>query len=181
MDVTCLDAKWLRSKIGLVSQEPTLFSYSVRENIEYGDLSRKGLPDHEIFEAAKMANIHDFIMSLPDGYSTNCGERGGQLSGGQKQRIAIARALVRNPRILLLDEATSALDTESEKIVQAALDRARLGRTCIMIAHRLSTVQNADKLVVIKNGRAIAEGCFEEITHEEVEEDESESDDGTRD
>ncbi|KAJ3368938.1 Multidrug resistance protein 1 [Kappamyces sp. JEL0680] len=143
--------KKLRSFLSIVGQEPVLFNVSVRENIAYGSL-QDNPDDLSIYEAAKLANIHDFVMSLPDKYDTLVGEKGGQLSGGQKQRIAIARALVRNPRLLLLDEATSALDSESEHVVQAALDAAAKGRTTIVIAHRLSTIQNADKILVVENG-----------------------------
>lgn len=157
-----LQLAWLRSQIGIVSQEPTLFDYSIRENIEYGDNSRKVSMD-EVINAAEQANIHNFITSLPQGYETKVGGRGTQLSGGQKQRVAIARALVRNPKILLLDEATSALDTESEKIVQEALDRARLGRTCIVIAHRLSTIRDADNIAVIHNGQVAEQGSHNEL------------------
>ncbi|KAK3779555.1 hypothetical protein RRG08_045301 [Elysia crispata] len=146
-----LNLTWLRAQIGLVSQEPILFDQSIAENIAYGDNSRTVSMD-EIIQAAKSANIHNFIQSLPMGYFTNVGSKGTQLSGGQKQRVAIARGLIRNPKILLLDEATSALDNESEKIVQEALDKARAGRTCITIAHRLTTIKDADKIAVFKNG-----------------------------
>ncbi|CAF1283654.1 unnamed protein product, partial [Rotaria sp. Silwood1] len=162
-DVRSLNLQWYRSQIGIVSQEPVLFDMSIRENIAYGDNSRTNIPLDEIIEAAINANIHDFIQLLPYGYETNCGPKGTQLSGGQKQRIAIARALLRNPKILLLDEATSALDTESEKIVQQALDRAQQNRTSITIAHRLSTIQNADLICVLHNGAIVESGNHEEL------------------
>ncbi|XP_022253939.1 multidrug resistance protein 1-like, partial [Limulus polyphemus] len=161
-DVKELNVAALRSHIGIVSQEPVLFSYSIRENICYGDNCREVTMD-EIISAARKANIHEFIKSLPAGYETSIGDRGSQLSGGQKQRVAIARALVRNPKLLLLDEATSALDAESEKIVQEALDKAREGRTCIIIAHRLSTIQNADQIFVIHHGRVVEKGKHSEL------------------
>ncbi|KAM7316122.1 hypothetical protein ACRRTK_024802 [Alexandromys fortis] len=157
-----LNVQRLRAHLGIVSQEPILFDCSIAENIAYGDNSRVVSQD-EIERAAKEANIHHFIESLPDKYSTRVGDKGTQLSGGQKQRIAIARALVRQPRILLLDEATSALDTESEKVVQEALDKAREGRTCIVIAHRLSTIQNADLIVVIQNGKVKEQGTHQQL------------------
>ncbi|XP_025895193.1 phosphatidylcholine translocator ABCB4-like isoform X2 [Nothoprocta perdicaria] len=160
-----LNIQWLRSQIGIVSQEPVLFDCSIAENIAYGDNSRE-VPHEEIVSAAKEANIHSFIESLPKKYNTCVGDKGMQLSGGQKQRIAIARALVRQPRILLLDEATSALDTESEKVVQEALDRAREGRTCIVIAHRLSTIQNADKIAVVQNGKVVEQGTHQQLLAE---------------
>ncbi|KAM4028833.1 ATP-binding cassette sub-family B member 5-like isoform 1-T1 [Anomaloglossus baeobatrachus] len=156
------NVQWLRSQIGIVSQEPMLFDCSIAENIAYGDNTRK-VSMEEIQCAAKAANIHSFIEELPEKYNTSVGGKGTQLSGGQKQRIAIARALIRSPKILLLDEATSALDNESEKVVQQALDQARKGRTCIMIAHRLSTVQNADVIVVMKNGRVIEIGTHQQL------------------
>ncbi|XP_062350659.1 ATP-dependent translocase ABCB1 [Cinclus cinclus] len=160
-----LNIQWLRAHIGIVSQEPILFDFTIAENIAYGDNSRQ-VSFEEIVSAAKEANIHSFIDSLPDKYNTRVGDKGTQLSGGQKQRIAIARALVRKPQILLLDEATSALDTESEKIVQEALDKAREGRTCIVIAHRLSTIQNADKIAVVQNGRVVEQGTHQQLLAE---------------
>ncbi|KAM4908399.1 ATP-dependent translocase ABCB1 isoform 1-T1 [Sylvia borin] len=160
-----LNIQWLRAQIGIVSQEPILFDFTIAENIAYGDNSRQ-VSFEEIVTAAKEANIHSFIESLPDKYNTRVGDKGTQLSGGQKQRIAIARALVRKPHILLLDEATSALDTESEKIVQEALDKAREGRTCIVIAHRLSTIQNADKIAVVQNGKVIEQGTHQQLLAE---------------
>ncbi|XP_010174504.2 multidrug resistance protein 1 [Antrostomus carolinensis] len=165
-DTKSLHLQWLRSKLGLVSQEPILFDCSIAENIRYGDNSRM-VSQEEIEEAAKAANIHTFIEKLPEKYNTRVGEKGTQLSGGQKQRIAIARALVRNPAILLLDEATSALDTESEKIVQKALDNARQGRTCIVIAHRLTTVQSADIIAVIQNCRVVEQGTHSQLLAKE--------------
>uniref|UniRef100_A0A8D0WUE8 Phosphatidylcholine translocator ABCB4 n=1 Tax=Sus scrofa TaxID=9823 RepID=A0A8D0WUE8_PIG len=157
-----LNVQWLRAQLGIVSQEPILFDCSIAENIAYGDNSRI-VTLEEIVWAAKEANIHPFIETLPHKYETRVGDKGTQLSGGQKQRIAIARALIRQPRILLLDEATSALDTESEKIVQEALDKAREGRTCIVIAHRLSTIQNADLIVVIQNGKVREHGTHQQL------------------
>ncbi|XP_068829098.1 phosphatidylcholine translocator ABCB4 isoform X3 [Capricornis sumatraensis] len=157
-----LNIQWLRAQLGIVSQEPVLFDCSIADNIAYGDNSRP-VTMPEIVSAAKAANIHPFIETLPHKYETRVGDKGTQLSGGQKQRIAIARALIRHPRILLLDEATSALDTESEKIVQEALDKAREGRTCIVIAHRLSTIQNADLIVVIENGRVREHGTHQQL------------------
>ncbi|XP_006236061.1 phosphatidylcholine translocator ABCB4 isoform X2 [Rattus norvegicus] len=157
-----LNVQWLRAQLGIVSQEPILFDCSIAENIAYGDNSRVVSQD-EIVRAAKEANIHPFIETLPQKYETRVGDKGTQLSGGQKQRIAIARALIRQPRVLLLDEATSALDTESEKVVQEALDKAREGRTCIVIAHRLSTIQNADLIVVIDNGKVKEHGTHQQL------------------
>ncbi|XP_014140363.2 ATP-binding cassette sub-family B member 5 isoform X1 [Falco cherrug] len=165
-DTRSLHLQWLRSRLGLVSQEPILFDCSIAENIRYGDNSR-AVSQEEIEEAAKAANIHTFIEKLPEKYNTRVGEKGTQLSGGQKQRIAIARALVRNPAVLLLDEATSALDTESEKIVQKALDNARQGRTCIVIAHRLTTVRTADIIAVIQNGRVVEQGTHSQLLAKE--------------
>nr|AAB69423.1 P-glycoprotein [Homo sapiens] len=161
-EIKRLNVQWLRAHLGIVSQEPILFDCSIAENIAYGDNSRV-VSQEEIVRAAKEANIHAFIESLPNKYSTKVGDKGTQLSGGQKQRIAIARALVRQPHILLLDEATSALDTESEKVVQEALDKAREGRTCIVIAHRLSTIQNADLIVVFQNGRVKEHGTHQQL------------------
>lgn len=144
-----MNIKWLRDQIGIVAQEPMLFNTTIAENIRFGRLDATM---EDIIKAAKMANVHDFIFSLPQQYNTVVGEQGTQLSGGQKQRISIARALVRDPQILLLDEATSALDSENEVAVQAALKRAQKGRTTIVIAHRLSMIQNADFVVSMDNG-----------------------------
>jgi ATP-binding cassette subfamily B (MDR/TAP) protein 1 len=152
VDIKSLNVQHYRSQIGVVSQEPTLFTGTIRENILYGNPSAT---EEQIIDAAKRANIHNFITNLKDGYDTRCGNKGLMLSGGQKQRIAIARAIIRNPKILLLDEATSALDSTSEKLVQKALDELMKGRTTVLIAHRLSTVRNADLIAVLENGKIV--------------------------
>ncbi|NXH46107.1 ABCBB protein, partial [Dicaeum eximium] len=157
-----VNVQFLRSKIGIVSQEPVLFDCSIADNIKYGSNTKEATME-KVIEAAQKAQLHDFVMSLPNKYETNVGPQGSQLSRGQKQCIAIARAIIRDPKILLLDEATSALDTESEKSVQAALDKARKGRTCIVIAHRLSTIQNADIIAVISQGLIIERGTHDEL------------------
>ena len=159
-DVRDVTIDSLRAQIGIVPQETMLFSTSVRENIRYGRLDAT---DEEIEAAARDANAHEFIMELPEGYDTQIGERGLMLSGGQRQRIAIARAILKDPRILILDEATSALDTESEKVVQAALDRLMVGRTSLVIAHRLSTIFGADQIYVIDHGAVREHGTHEEL------------------
>lgn len=141
---------WLRQQMGLVSQEPILFNETIRTNIAYG--KHGAITEEEIIEATKASNAHNFISTLPQGYDTKVGERGIQMSGGQKQRIAIARAILKNPKILLLDEATSALDAESERIVQEALDRVMVNRTTVVVAHRLATIKGADVIAVVKNG-----------------------------
>jgi ATP-binding cassette subfamily B protein len=150
----------LRSNIGIVQQDVYLFSGTVFENIVYG---RPGASREEVVEAAKMAGAHEFIMELKDGYDTYVGERGTKLSGGQKQRISIARVFLKNPSILILDEATSALDNESELIVNRSLDRLAQGRTSITIAHRLTTIQNADRILVLNDGHIIEEGTHQEL------------------
>ena len=150
----------LRSQVGIVPQETILFNGTVYDNILYGRLDAT---KEEIIEAAKAANAHDFIMELPQGYDTMLGDRGVNISGGQRQRIAIARAILKNPRILILDEATSALDTESERLVQEALNRLMVGRTAFVIAHRLSTIKNADRILVLEKGRLAEDGTHEEL------------------
>jgi ATP-binding cassette subfamily B (MDR/TAP) protein 1 len=151
IDIRDLDLKWLRSNIGYVQQEPQLFGLTVRENVMYG-LDREVTHD-ELVEVCQKANAHEFISEWPDQYETLVGERGVQLSGGQKQRIAIARALLIDPRILILDEATSALDAESEHLVQEAIEKAVVGRTVLIVAHRLSTIKRAQQIVVMDNHR----------------------------
>jgi ATP-binding cassette subfamily B protein len=150
----------LRGRIGIVPQDSTVFSTSALENIRYG---RPDASDEDVIAAAKAAFAHEFIAALPEGYATYLGERGVRLSGGQRQRIAIARAMLKNPPLLLLDEATSALDAESERMVQAALEAAMKDRTTIVIAHRLATVQRADRIVVMEAGRVVDAGTHEEL------------------
>eukprot|EP01117_Protostelium_nocturnum_P020650 TRINITY_DN93_c0_g1_i2.p1 TRINITY_DN93_c0_g1~~TRINITY_DN93_c0_g1_i2.p1 ORF type:complete len:1279 (-),score=509.25 TRINITY_DN93_c0_g1_i2:186-4022(-) len=163
VDLKELDVKWLRRQIGIVSQEPVLFNMSIKENLLQGIEMEATVSQEEIEEACRKANCHNFITQLPKGYDTMVGDHGGMLSGGQKQRIAIARALLKNPRILLLDEATSALDTNSEKLVQKALDVASKDRTTIVIAHRLSTIKNADLIVVMKEGELVEKGTHDDL------------------
>lgn len=158
-----IDPSWLRDHIGTVTQEPILFSTSIRDNIAYGAADPESVTLAEMEHAAKEANAHDFIMGFPEGYDTLVGERGIMLSGGQKQRVAIARAILKNPQILLLDEATSALDTASEYQVKEALDRVMKGRCVITIAHRISTIKNADAIAVLHGGRVVEQGTFEEL------------------
>ncbi|KAJ9170034.1 hypothetical protein P3X46_018171 [Hevea brasiliensis] len=161
VEIQKLQLKWLRQQMGLVSQEPVLFNDTIRANIAYGKNGKA--TEAEILAASELANAHNFISSLQQGYDTVVGERGIQLSGGQKQRVAIARAIVKSPKILLLDEATSALDTESEKVVQNALDRAVVNRTTVIVAHRLSTIKNADVIAVVKNGVIVEKGKHDSL------------------
>lgn len=160
IDVRDVTLDSLRSRIGLVTQEIILFNESIRDNIAYG---LDNAPDGRIVAAARAAKAHDFIMQLPEGYATNIGERGGLLSAGQRQRLAIARALLKDPPILILDEATSALDSESEHLIQEALGNLRQGRTTVVIAHRLSTVRSADRILVIEAGRIAERGTHDEL------------------
>ncbi|KFK43347.1 hypothetical protein AALP_AA1G113900 [Arabis alpina] len=160
IDIKKLKLNSLRRHIGLVQQEPALFATTIYENILYG---REGASESEVMEAAKLANAHTFICSLPEGYLTKVGERGIQMSGGQRQRIAIARAVLKNPEILLLDEATSALDVESERVVQQALDRLMKDRTTVVVAHRLSTIKNSDMISVIQEGKIIEQGSHNNL------------------
>lgn len=159
-DIRSLTQQSLRKAIGIVQQDVYLFGSTFKENIAYGKI---GASDEEIIDAAKKANIHDFIMSLPEGYDTNVGERGLRLSGGQRQRISIARVFLKNPKILILDEATSALDNESERYIQNSLDELAKGRTTLVIAHRLSTIVNADKIYVIEKGSVKENGTHKEL------------------
>jgi ABC transporter fused permease/ATP-binding protein len=163
-DVRTLDPSWLRRQIGTVAQEPVLFSTTISENIRYGRPEASG---EEVVAAARTANAHGFISRLPEGYETQVGERGIQLSGGQKQRVAIARAVLKDPRVLVLDEATSALDAESEHLVREALDRLMSGRTTLIIAHRLSTVMGADRVVVLEDGKIVQSGPHARLVKED--------------
>ncbi|KAF5748546.1 putative ABC transporter B family member 8 [Tripterygium wilfordii] len=160
MDIREFDLQWYRRQTALVSQEPVIYSVSIRDNILFG---KPDASENEVVEAARAANAHEFISSLKDGYDTECGERGVQLSGGQKQRIAIARAIIRNPTILLLDEATSALDVQSEQVVQEALDRIMVGRTTIVVAHRLNTIKKLDSIAFVADGKVVERGTYAQL------------------
>ncbi|MBQ1648401.1 MAG: ATP-binding cassette domain-containing protein, partial [Bacteroidales bacterium] len=160
-DIRDLAVKDLRSLMGNVNQEPILFNDTIFNNIAFGV---EGATEEDVIAAAKIANAHDFIMEKPEGYQTNIGDRGTKLSGGQRQRLSIARAILKNPPILILDEATASLDTESEKIVQDALDRLMSSRTTIAIAHRLSTIKNADEIIVMHDGKIVERGTHDELT-----------------
>ncbi|WP_371878231.1 ABC transporter ATP-binding protein [Myxococcus landrumensis] len=162
--LTSLEPEWLRRNIGMVAQEPQLFSCSIADNIRY---ARPDATQEEVEEAARAANAHDFIQRFPEGYATPVGERGVQLSGGQKQRVAIARAVLKDPRLLILDEATSALDAESEHLVKDALERLMKGRTTLIIAHRLSTVANVDRVLVLEGGRIVQSGTHTSLMGQE--------------
>ncbi|HZV55608.1 MAG TPA: ATP-binding cassette domain-containing protein, partial [Rhodocyclaceae bacterium] len=150
----------LRAAIGIVPQDTVLFNDTLFYNIQYG---RPGASDQDVIAAAKAAHLHDFVERLPDGYETKVGERGLKLSGGEKQRVAIARALLKNPPILIFDEATSALDSKTEKAIQAELELAAIGRTTLIIAHRLSTVMNADEILVLDGGRIVERGNHRQL------------------
>ena len=160
LDIRDVTMESLREQVGIVPQETMLFNGSVYDNILYGRLDAT---EEEVMAASKAANAHNFISELPNGYDTQLGDRGVNISGGQRQRIAIARAILKNPQILILDEATSALDTESERVVQEALDRLMVGRTSFVIAHRLSTIKNADKILVMEKGKIVEEGNHDEL------------------
>src|SRR5262249_35109011 len=158
IDLAAVDAAWLRRQVGVVLQENVLFNRSIRDNIAIAD---PAMASERVIVAAQLAGAHDFILELPDGYDTVVGERGATLSGGQRQRIAIARALIGDPRILIFDEATSALDYESERIVQENMRRIAQGRTVIVIAHRLSTVRRADRILTMERGRLVEDGSHD--------------------
>jgi ATP-binding cassette subfamily B protein len=159
-DMNNVDMRTFRESVAVVSQETLLFQGTLRDNILYG---AKDVTDDRLRQAIRDANAEDFVSKLPDGLETMLGEKGARLSGGQKQRIAIARAIIRRPRVLILDEATSALDSESEHQVQSALDGLMHGRTTFIVAHRLSTIRNADQVVVLDEGRAIESGTLDEL------------------
>ncbi|KAH7854512.1 hypothetical protein Vadar_014677 [Vaccinium darrowii] len=159
-DTRSLDISRYRRQMALVSQEPVIYSGSIRDNIVFGKLDAS---ENEVLDAAMAANAHEFISSLKDGYETECGERGVHLSGGQKQRIAIARAIIRKPTILLLDEATRALDVQSEQMVQEALDRIMVGRTTVVVAHRLNTIKNLDSIAFLGDGKVVEQGTFAQL------------------
>ena len=182
-NIQALSVPWLRSRLGLVSQvgpppppekadtlcqEPLLFDRTIAENIKYGNNSVE-VSMQEVMEVARVANIHNMIISLPEQYETRVGERGVQLSGGQKQRIAIARALVSRPTLLLLDEATSALDSETKSVVQESLDTAMMGRTCLTVTHDLNAVQLFDMIYVIDKGKVVESGSHEELLEQQGE------------
>ena len=160
IDITQISRYALRKNIGMVAQDVFLFNGTIRENIAYGNLDAT---DDEIIEAAKKANIHDYIMTMEDGYDTQVGERGIRLSGGQKQRISIARVFLKNPPILILDEATSALDNATEMLIQKSLEELGRGRTSIIVAHRLSTIKNADEIIVLTKDGITERGSHEEL------------------
>ena len=162
IDIRAVSLNSLRSQIGMVLQETTLFASTIRENITFG---KPDATEAEILVAAKDAQAHDFILEMVNGYDTKVGERGITLSGGQKQRLAIARALLTDPRILILDDATSSVDSETEHLIQLALERVMYGRTTFVIAHRLSTVHSADLILVLDKGRIVASGKHEELLH----------------
>ena len=158
-----LDVQEYRRKLALVSQETVLYQGTIRDNLLLGLVKASSVSDEDITTACRQANIHDFIVSLPDGYHTNCGPRGTALSGGQRQRIAIARALLRKPEVLLLDEATSALDAENETLVREALERAGEGRTIVAAAHHVQTMKAADRVVLIERGGVAEQGPFTDL------------------
>ena len=160
IDLAAVDPSWLRRQVGVVLQENVLFNRSVRDNIALAD---PAMPMEHVVAAARLAGAHEFILELPEGYDTVVGERGSSLSGGQRQRVAIARALVTNPRILIFDEATSALDYESERAIQQNMGSISKGRTVIVIAHRLSAVRHADRIITIERGRIVEDGSHDQL------------------